>query len=433
MSSVWRPYQQMKTAPPPPEVVATEGVRLRLADGRVLIDGMASWWTACHGYNHPHIAGAVMAQLARMPHVMFGGLTHAPAETLARRLASLLPGDLDHVFFTDSGSVAVEVAMKMAVQYWVNRGLGGRTRFVTFRHAYHGDTLAAMSVTDPEHGMHKRLAGYLPVQLVQNLPRDPASLAAFERFLAEHGSGIAAVILEPLVQGAGGMVFHSPAVLADIAEACRRTGHLLILDEIMTGFGRTGSMFACQQAGIVPDIACLSKALTGGTIALAATVARAHVFEAFLSDDPRAALMHGPTFMANPLACAAANASLDLFEREPRLDQVRMVEAWLSHGLGPCRLIDGVGDVRVKGAIGVVELIPPVDARALARALLARGVWVRPLGDVVYLMPAFVIGEADLATLCAAVVAAIRTVRCPDSGASPARPRRAARSRPAPP
>ena len=407
-SAVWRPYTQMKTAPPPLDVVATEGVRLHLADGRMLIDGMASWWTACHGYSHPHIARAVRDQLDRMPHVMFGGLTHEPAERLARRLAALLPGDLDHVFFTDSGSVAVEVALKMAAQFWINRGERGRTRFVAFRGAYHGDTLGAMSVTDPEEGMHARLARFVPAQLHRALPDGPEALAEFERFLTAERGTIAAVILEPLVQGAGGMKFHAPETLAGIAEACRRTGTLLILDEIMTGFGRTGTMFACERAGVVPDIICLSKALTGGTMALAATVARAHVFEAFLSDDPAAALMHGPTFMANPLACAAANASLDLFERAPRLARVQAIEAGLRGGLAPAEGVFGVVDVRVKGAIGVVQLAPPVDLAGLRTALLGRGVWVRPFGDIVYLMPSFVIAPDDLAALCAAVVAAVR-------------------------
>jgi adenosylmethionine-8-amino-7-oxononanoate aminotransferase len=308
--SLWRPYTQMKLAGPPPKVRATDGVRLELEDGSRLIDGISSWWTACHGYNHPHIRESVADQLARMPHVMFGGLSHEPAERLARRLAKLLPGDLDHVFFTDSGSVAVEVAMKMAVQYWLNRGVKGRHRFVSFRNGYHGDTMGAMSVTDPDGGMHARFAEYLPHQFVADLPNDLDRIAKLETLLARHRDEIAGVIVEPLVQGAGGMKFHDGDTLRRIANAAQRHGHLLIADEIMTGFGRTGPMFACDEADIVPDIMCLSKALTGGTIALAATVARRHVFDAFWSDDPAAALMHGPTFMANPLACAAANASL---------------------------------------------------------------------------------------------------------------------------
>jgi adenosylmethionine-8-amino-7-oxononanoate aminotransferase len=411
-SAVWRPYTQMKTAPLPPEAVATDGVRIRLADGRELVDGTASWWTACHGYNHPHIRAAVVEQLERMPHVMFGGLTHEPAETLARRLAALLPGDLEHVFFTDSGSVAVEVALKMAVQSWVNRGEPDRNRFVSFRDGYHGDTLGAMSVTDPDSGMHARLRDWLPAQFVTPLPQTPDALAGFEELLTDYGHRIAGVILEPLVQGAGGMKFHAPETLAAIAAACRRAGHWLILDEIMTGFGRTGTMFACEQAGVVPDIVCLSKALTGGTMALAATIASRSVFECFLADDPAAALMHGPTFMANPLACAAANASLDLFEREDRLAQVSVIEAELRAGLEPCRALPGVVEVRVRGAIGVVELKPPVDVAALRRDLLAEGVWVRPFGNIVYLTPSFVIPSEDLDRLCGAVTRAVaRRVR----------------------
>ncbi len=394
----------MKIAPPPVEIVASEGVRLHTADGRVLIDGVASWWTACHGYNHPHIAEAVAGQLARLPHVMFGGLTHAPAETLAQRLAAMLPGDLDHVFFTDSGSVAVEVAMKMAVKYWLNRGVTGRTRFVAFRNGYHGDTLGAMSVCDPSDGMHGSLGGYLPGQIVCDLPADAASLTRLDETLARERGTIAAAIVEPLVQGAGGMKFHTPETLAALAAVCARHGILLIADEIMTGFGRTGSMFAVEQAGVVPDIICLSKALTGGTLPLAATVARRHVFEAFWSDDPAKALMHGPTFMANPLACAAANASLDLFESEPRLAQAVRLEGALRDRLAPRAALPGVVDVRTKGAIGVVQLTPPVDSLRLRRELVDLGVWVRPFGDIIYLTPAFTIGEADLATLCDAVL-----------------------------
>ena len=322
---LWRPYTQMKLAAPPLEALRTHGSRIVLADGRELIDGIASWWTAVHGYNHPHIAAAVARQLDAMPHVMFGGLTHAPAERLASRLAALLPGDLNHVFFTDSGSVAVEVALKMAVQFWLNRGVEGRTRILAFRGGYHGDTMGAMSVCDPEEGMHRRFGAFLPSQIFCDLPRSAADAVALDDVLARHRTELAAVIVEPLVQGAGGMRMHPPDVLATIARLARRHGLPLILDEIFTGFGRTGTLFACEQAGIVPDILCLSKALTGGTMALAATVATGEIFSAFWSDDPGAALMHGPTFMANPLACAAADASLDLFAREPRLEQAQAI------------------------------------------------------------------------------------------------------------
>jgi adenosylmethionine-8-amino-7-oxononanoate aminotransferase len=406
--SLWRPYTQMKLAGPPPKVRATDGVRLELEDGSHLIDGISSWWTACHGYNHPHIRDAVADQLARMPHVMFGGLSHEPAERLARRLAKLLPGDLDHVFFTDSGSVAVEVAMKMAVQYWLNRGIKGRHRFVSFRDGYHGDTMGAMSVTDPDGGMHARFSGYLPSQFVADLPTDLDRIAQLETLLARHRHEIAGVIVEPLVQGAGGMKFHDGDTLRRIANAAARHGHLLIADEIMTGFGRTGRMFACDEADIVPDIMCLSKALTGGTIALAATVARRHVFDAFWSDDPAAALMHGPTFMANPLACAAANASLDLFEREPRLAQVHAIQAALRRGLEPARSLPGIVDVRVQGAIGVIQLTAHKDTGWLRRRFIELGVWARPFGDILYLAPPFVIEADDLKILIGAMVTVAR-------------------------
>jgi adenosylmethionine-8-amino-7-oxononanoate aminotransferase len=404
---LWRPYTQMRVATPPLEAVATRGSRIVLADGRELVDGIASWWTAVHGYNHPHIARAVADQLARMPHVMFGGLTHAPAERLAARLAALLPGDLDHVFLSDSGSVAVEVALKMAAQMWLNRGVSGRTKVLSFRGGYHGDTMGAMSVCDPEEGMHRRFGTYLPTQLFCDLPRNRAQTEVLDATLAAHRETLAAVIIEPLVQGAGGMRTHPPDVLATVAQLARRHGLPLIADEIFTGFGRTGTLFACAQAGIVPDILCLSKALTGGTMALAATVARTEVFEAFWSDDPAAALMHGPTFMANPLACAAANASLDLFETEPRLDQARAIEARLRDGLSPLRQVPGVADVRVLGAIAAVQFARAPDLTVLKAKLIDRGVWVRPFVDIVYLTPALTIASADLDRLIDAIAAVV--------------------------
>ena len=320
---VWLPYSQMKTANPPLAVAATNGCRITLADGRELVDGIASWWTACHGYNHPHIRGAIEAQLGKMPHVMFGGLVHEPALTLAQRLTALMaPADLSRVFFSDSGSVAVEVALKMAVQYWLNRGRSGRSRFLAFSGGYHGDTTGAMALCDPEHGMHAVFAGLLPQQTITDLPRSEEELAALDALLARQAETLAGIVVEPLVQGAGGMIFHESAVLQKLRALADKYDLLLIFDEIFTGFGRTGKMFAFQEAGVVPDILTLSKALTGGTLPLAATLASKKVFDAFWSDDPAHALMHGPTFMANALACAAANASLDLFEREPRLFQV---------------------------------------------------------------------------------------------------------------
>ncbi len=402
-SHLWLPYSQMHTAPTPQTVTRTEGVHIYLEDGRCLIDGTSSWWTACHGYNHPHIAAAVAAQLEQLPHVMLGGLVHRPVLDLSRRLAELLPGDLDYVFFSESGSVAVEIALKMAVQFWLNQGVQGRTRFLSFQHAYHGDTFAAMSVCDPDKGMHRLLSGVLAEQLVVTLPHDAEEFAEFEQIVAEHAGGLAAVIIEPLVQAAAGMKFHEPEVLARITEIAARHGLLMIFDEITTGFGRTGTMFACEQADVVPDIMTLSKALTGGTVPLAATIARRHVYESFLSDSIDQALVHGPTFCGNPLGCAAANASLDLFESEPRLEQVAAIEAAFAAGLAPCREIAHVVDVRVKGAIGVVQLDCVPDLNALRQRFLEEGVWVRPFEDVVYLMPPLVIGAAELDTLIQAV------------------------------
>ena len=400
---VWRPYCQMKTARPPLPVVATRGSRLILEDGRELVDGLASWWTACHGYNHPHIADALRRQIDALPHVMFGGLAHAPAYRLAKRLAGVLPGDLDHVFFAESGSVAVEIAMKMALQYQINRGVAGRTRFLAFRGGYHGDTLATMTVCDPEEGMHSLFAGVMPAQVIADLPRDAASAAALDAMLAAQGHEIAAMIVEPLIQGAGGMLPHGPEVLRTLRRLADKHGVLLIFDEIFTGFGRTGSLFAMQAAGVAPDIVTLSKALTGGTLPLSAAVARRHVFEACWSDDPQAALMHGPTYMANPLACAAANASLDLFEDRGWTRDVARVSTALAQGLEACRSGKGVIDVRTLGAISVVEFGEPVAVSDLCARFAELGVWIRPMGKVVYLTPAFTTPDEDLALLTRAV------------------------------
>ncbi|MHB1205990.1 MAG: adenosylmethionine--8-amino-7-oxononanoate transaminase [Rhodospirillaceae bacterium] len=400
---IWLPYTQMQSTPPPLAVARTEGSRIYLEDGRVLVDGIASWWTACHGYNPPAIRAAVARQLDVMPHVMFGGLAHEPALTLASRLAALLPGDLSRVFFSDSGSVAVEVALKMATQYWLNQGMHGRGKFIAFTGGYHGDTTGAMAVSDPAEGMHKLFAGLLPHHHVIDLPRDEASIRTFEQTLERHAGELAGIIVEPLVQGAGGMVFHDGDVLKRLRTAADRYNLLLIFDEIFTGFGRTGTMFACEAAGVVPDIILLSKALTGGTLPLAATVASEKIFKNFLSDDPARALMHGPTFMANALACAAANASLDLFVAEPRLAQVKTVAERLEAGLAPCRETRGVKDVRVRGAVGVVELERIDDLIGLKRRLVDAGVWVRPFGNIVYLTPALNIASADLDMLTGAV------------------------------
>ncbi len=399
----WLPYRQMQTAPIPMMAVRTEGVRIYLRDGRTLIDGIGSWWSACHGYNHPHIRQAVQEQLEFMPHIMLGGLVHEPVVRLTDRLARLLPGELNHVFYSESGSVAIEIAMKMAVQYWKNKGISGRTRFMSFRDGYHGDTFAAMSVCDPVDGMHRLFKDVLADQIIVDLPRDEKSLSALENIISTHASELAGVIVEPLVQAAAGMKFHEPEVLAAISDITRRHDLLLILDEIATGFGRTGKLFACEHAAVEPDIITLSKALTGGTMPLAATVATGHVYEAFLSDEYEKALMHGPTFCGNPLACAAANASLDLFETEPRLMQATMIESQLEEGLAVCRGYPGVTDVRVKGAIGVVQFLHRPDINYLREQFISQGVWIRPFGDVVYLTPALNIDSDDLQQLINAV------------------------------
>jgi len=405
---VWMPYTQMQTAPLPLPVVETEGVHLRLADGRQLIDGMASWWTACHGYNHPHIRQAVEEQLRVMPHVMFGGINHEPALRLAARLAQLTPGNLNRVFLADSGSVAVEVALKIAVQYWLNRGVSGRTKFISFQNAYHGDTTGAMSVCDPDNSMHRHFKGFLLEQYSHPIPKTDAEHAAFDLFLSSKHGQIAGVIIEPLIQGAGGMKFHPPESVARLHAACRQHNVLMIADEIATGFGRTGTMFACEQAEVVPDLLCIGKALTGGTLSFAATIATDEVFGAFLSDDPTYALMHGPTFMANPLACAAANASLDLFETEPRLQRAKSMEVELSQILEPCRAVNGVIDVRTKGAVGVVQVRHLHNLERLRAIIVEEGIWLRPFGDMIYITPALSMTAEELRTLCEATV---RTVQ----------------------
>lgn len=394
--AVWRPYAQMKTTPPALPVVSAEGVRLTLADGRELIDGVSSWWTVCHGYRHPHIINAVKRQLDAVPHVMLGGLTHDPAERLARRLAAIAPGDLNHVFFCESGSVSVEIAMKVAVQSFINRGRRGRTRFLAFRGGYHGDTLATMSVCDPEEGMHAMFAGAITRQLIADLPTDADRIASLDALVSDHVDTLAGVVVEPLVQGAGGMRFHDAATLQALRDLCDRHGLPLIFDEIMTGFGRLGTMFAADKAGVTPDIITVSKALTGGTLPLAATLVSTRLFELFWDEDPGKALMHGPTYMGNPAACAAANASLDLFENEPRLAQVHAIEAMFAALLPAARDIPGVVDVRWQGAIGVIEMASLPELEILKACFVDAGVWVRPFNNIIYLMPPYTIGADDL-------------------------------------
>jgi adenosylmethionine-8-amino-7-oxononanoate aminotransferase len=404
---IWLPYTQMQNALPPQAVVGVQGCRIQLADGRELIDGISSWWSACHGYGHPHILQAVEKQLHILPHIMFGGLAHEPAYTLAKRLVDITPAGLNRVFFADSGSVAVEVALKMAVQYWRNKGKSNKTKFLCFRNGYHGDTLGAMSVSDPEQNYHQAFRNALHHQYLVDIPVGEYDFADLASLLTDWHGQIAGCIIEPLVQGAGGMKFHSPDVLAEIYRICKAHEVLFIADEIATGFGRTGYLFACDEAGITPDIMTLGKALTGGTMTLAATLACDDIFEAFLGDSIDTAFMHGPTYMANPLACSAAHASLDLFESEPRLQQVEAIEAQMRAELAACEGLPNVVDVRVKGAIGVVQ-VQNLDHRALRQRFVELGVWIRPIEDIVYIAPPFVITPDELTALTSAIVVALR-------------------------
>jgi adenosylmethionine-8-amino-7-oxononanoate aminotransferase len=393
-------------------VESAAGVRLRLADGRELIDGMASWWCAIHGYRHPRLDAALADQLGRMAHVMFGGLTHAPAIELARQLVALTPDGLEHVFFADSGSVSVEVALKMALQYQRSRGRPEKHRLLALRGGYHGDTFGAMAVCDPVAGMHHLFAGALAEHVFA--PRPPAGFDApldagwaadVAALVARHAHELAAVVVEPVVQGAGGMHVYAPAYVRLLRELCDAHDVLFVLDEIATGFGRTGALFAAEHAGVAPDVMCVGKALTGGCLTLAATLCNARVARG-IADGEAGVLMHGPTFMANPLACAAALASLELLAEGRWRDDVARIERGLRAGLAPAASLPGVSDVRTLGAIGVVQLDRPVDVAAATAAAVTRGVWLRPFSDLVYVMPSYVIADDDLATVAAAVVAA---------------------------
>jgi len=399
---IWLPYAQMKTIPDPAPVSRTQGALLEMADGRKLIDGVGSWWTSVHGYNHPTLLDAARAQLETMPHVMLGGLAHEQAYKLATRLSDITPGDLDKTFFTESGSVAVEVAMKIAVQYYMNLTGERRTRFLSFKGGYHGDTFATMSVCDPDEGMHSLFAGVVPEQYVIDLPIEPEQQEAFDRLLSQQND-IAAVLVEPLIQGAGGMRMHSEDTLRFIRAACDRHGVLLIYDEIFTGFGRTGEMFAATRAMVTPDILCVGKALTGGITPLAATIARRKVYEAFHTASSDNALMHGPTFTGHAVGCAVANAGLDLFEREPRLSQVRSIEQQLSRELMPVGELPLVNRVQVCGAVAAVELAIEFNVEKARRWFIDRGTFIRPLGRVVYLTPAFVIEPDQLRELTSVI------------------------------
>lgn len=412
---LWHPYTSMTQPLPVYEAIAAKGTRITLRDGRELVDGMSSWWCAIHGYGHPRLVRALCEQAQRMPHVMFGGLTHAPAVELAERLLGLLPAGLEHIFFADSGSVSVEVALKMALQYWQARKQPEKIRFLTPRGGYHGDTLGAMSVCDPITGMHGLFQHVLPQQSFMprpscrfDAPFDPACLHEVEAAFAREATTLAAVILEPIVQGAGGMWFYHPEYLRQVRRLCDEHKVLLIFDEIATGFGRTGKLFATEWANALPDILCLGKALTGGTMTLAATVTTrevAHgVSEGGLAGQP---FMHGPTFMANPLACAVACASLDVLAEFPWQSRISTMQEELATGLAPCKNAPGVADVRVLGAIGVVDMTEPVDTARLQTFFVQKGVWIRPFQRTIYIMPAYIATPEDVALLCGAVCEAV--------------------------
>ncbi|MCF6324948.1 MAG: adenosylmethionine--8-amino-7-oxononanoate transaminase [Gammaproteobacteria bacterium] len=413
---VWHPYSAIGAAQPIFSVASANGVRLKLVDGRELIDGMSSWWSAIHGYNHPVMNLALQAQIEKMSHVMFGGLTHEPAVLLASRLIELTPAPLQTVFFSDSGSVSVEVAMKMAIQFWHAKGSPAKQRFLTLRNGYHGDTFGAMSVCDPVTGMHSLFSDVLTEQYFVDAPAcqfggmsGDEGITRLKQRLERHVDNIAAIILEPIVQATGGMNFYSADYLSRVRTLCDEHEVLLICDEIATGFGRTGKMFACEHADISPDIMCVGKALTGGYLSLAATLTTENISATIREGEP-GLFMHGPTFMANPLACSAALASLKLLTDVDWSLNIIRIEAGLERGLSPCCALSSVANVRVLGGIGVVELNQAVDMRVIQPLFVEHGVWVRPFGRLVYLMPPYVISDHDLAELTAAVVRVVESI-----------------------
>ncbi|MEO1393695.1 MAG: adenosylmethionine--8-amino-7-oxononanoate transaminase [Cyanobacteria bacterium J06634_5] len=413
---VWHPYAAMPNPLPVFPVKSAAGVRLELEDGRSLIDGISSWWTCIHGYNHPRLNAAAQRQMQQMSHVMFGGLTHRPAVDLATQLIEMTPADLQHVFFSDSGSVAVEVAMKMAVQYWYNRSLPGKNRFLTIRNGYHGDTFAAMSACDPVNGMHHLFSNVITQQYFADAPQirfqedwQEKDIASFAALLQTQGDNIAAAIFEPVVQNAGGVRFYHPEYVRRASELCKQHNVLLILDEIATGFGRSGELFACDYAGICPDIMCVGKALSGGFMSLAATLTTTHVSETFVAGEA-GVFMHGPTFMGNPLACAVALENLQLLESYDWQAKIRSIERQLTAALAPCRDLAAVKDVRVLGAIAAIELHHPVDMAIVQPQFVEKGVWLRPFGHLIYTMPPYIITPDELQAVTTAmyeVVAAL--------------------------
>ena len=407
---IWHPYTSMKTPLPSYPVQSADGVRIKLESGQELIDGMSSWWSVIHGYNHPVINQAITDQLSKMSHVMFGGLTHNPAIELCKKLVEITPVGLEKVFLADSGSVSVEVALKMAIQCQLGRGYTNRNKFVTIKHGYHGDTFGAMAVCDPVNSMHSLYSDILPKNYFIEAPKskpdqdfDHKELDELKMLLQQDSDNIAALILEPVVQGAGGMRFYHPEFISAAKSICEQYKILFIADEIATGFGRTGKMFACEHAQITPDIMCLGKAITGGYMTLAATLCTEQV-ALDISQCDAGVLMHGPTFMANPLACAAANASLDLLRTGDWFEQVKHIEAGLKQGLQPCEELDCVTEVRVFGAIGVIEMKQAVNVAEIQKQFIQHDLWIRPFGKLVYVMPQYIISTQDLALLISGIV-----------------------------